>query len=330
MRKTHKLPMLLLSALFGQAALLPLATQAQPICLKVSQAAYQPIEVSRTLTDGQAWDDPSFRLPMFTPFRLLGKPVAELLVADGYVRFAERAGAAPFAELAVFGTDLADRSFRPGAGQGAGASPIRWQLQGMGAEQSLVLEWENAGFFEEIYLLGDSRSHARFQLRLNSSDNSIEIHFGPWELRDASTCFYGHEGPFVYLQDLRSTQPLLHQLTGDPAHPDLATSADYGSLDAVPATGTLYRLAQQELPTGAPSQVSATRVEAGQGLLSIRSGFGEGPVELSVLSLDGRQLLAHRGAGPNFDLPIGPLLPGLYLLRLTDGRQVKTQYLSVF
>ena len=151
--------------------------------LIILEEMYYPLEKA-TLIDSASfdhelgWDDPEFSVPLGFTFSFLGNEIETLdQLGDGAGMFgssSNSSGVPLFYGLMPVSFDLADRGI-----SGEEPSLIRYQTTGNPGERVFVIEWYNAGLYEEIF---DSEtlpeSSLNFQIRLYEIDHSIEFRYG--------------------------------------------------------------------------------------------------------------------------------------------------------
>ena len=151
--------------------------------LIILEEMYYPLEKA-TLIDSASfdhelgWDNPEFSVPLGFTFSFLGNEIETLdQLGDGAGMFgssSNSSGVPLFYGLMPVSFDLADRGI-----SGEEPSLIRYQTTGNPGERVFVIEWYNAGLYEEIF---DSEtlpeSSLNFQIRLYENDHSIEFRYG--------------------------------------------------------------------------------------------------------------------------------------------------------
>jgi hypothetical protein len=68
--------------------------------------------------------------------------------------------------------DLCDR----GIGTDSSLSPISWKIVRKWRKKIVIIEWENAGYFDDWSYRGRCDRHIHFQLWLYEKDHRVELH----------------------------------------------------------------------------------------------------------------------------------------------------------
>ena len=139
---------------------------------------YYPLEKAALIDSASfdhelGWDDPEFSVPLGFTFSFLGNEIETLdQLGDGAGMFgssSNSSGVPLFYGLMPVSFDLADRGI-----SGEEPSLIRYQTTGNPGERVFVIEWYNAGLYEEIF---DSEtlpeSSLNFQISLYENDHYI-------------------------------------------------------------------------------------------------------------------------------------------------------------
>ena len=149
--------------------------------LIVLEELYTPLETSTLLSseyyDSEfGWDDPDFTVPIGFTFSLAGNEFTSLdQIGSGAVMVgSETSDFSLLNGLVPVYFDLADRGIA-----GDDPSLIRYQTTGNAGERVFIIEWYNAGLYDEVFWSPDPTvSSLNFQICLYESDNSIEFRYG--------------------------------------------------------------------------------------------------------------------------------------------------------
>lgn len=162
----------------------------------------------------EAWDDPELTLPLApnSDFTLFGtkEKIDTLWLLDefaGVVLSTKKVGKNLPNDTAsliiVYGADLVDRAYKLwNRKQASSISPITVQPKPDIGGRIWILEWKNAGFFNELDEFGSAASAINFQLWIYEKTKNLELKFGtstPNALPNPSLLFNGKSGPMIAL-----------------------------------------------------------------------------------------------------------------------------------
>ncbi len=196
--KSMLIVMLLISAGFGRA---------QFYELQVSSGTYAPLNDAVSLNNGMTWDDPHFTIPLGFTFNYLNSEINNIYIVEyGYGAHlgTSEALSGTTDALIAYSPDLVDRNYNldldePTTGA---LSDISYQLEGASGDRILKIQWENAGFYDEIAETGESQSYMNFQLWLYENGSAIELHFGPNSIQTPGLIYSNEKGPVVgFIED---------------------------------------------------------------------------------------------------------------------------------
>ena len=203
---------------------------------------YSNLTSSATSCFSYAWDDEFYQFAL--PFTHPGVDVdSDTLFTDanGFLMAFKMTYPSAIAVWAATITDLIDRGY-PNASQ----SPISYKYLGNSPNQGMVIEWRNAGFYED-HMAGGS-AYANFQIRL-WENGTFEYRFGPSSLPQAlldtlsarGELIIGHEELII---DTVNMYVNGHYVTGDPSNPtllDSATATNLPYINTWPDSGMSYQ-----------------------------------------------------------------------------------------
>jgi hypothetical protein len=241
--KWKLLPFFLLATFFLNA-------QETTYSINVLNEAYQPLSNPISLDEGVIWDDPNFTIPLGFSFQLFNSTYSTLYTFSGTGGFLSGQSPSDVESspmIIAYGSDLIDRGINDGEVQ----SPIGYQLTGSAPNRIMKIQWENAGFFEEIDN-GGSGSFVNFQLWLYETSNIIEIHFGDSEILTPGIHAGGLDAPLIGLNDSFNHVLLetgtVYYLQGSASDPIIAVNdsgdifwAPTSTLNSHPAANTVYQ-----------------------------------------------------------------------------------------
>ncbi len=236
------------------AMILSLA-HSQDYNFSVTNGTYSNLTESTSLNNGMTWDDPQFQVPIGFSFEYFNTAITELFISGwgygGELTTSESAeGTAPY--LSPFGSDLIDRGydFFLDTITSGSLSNISYKLDGTAGSRVLKIEWNNAGFFSDIYDDFVSTDFVNFQLWLYEGSNDIEIHFGPSSITNPELSFDSLSGTYIGLfsslnfDDYGETASGI-ALLGNPSSPTATNVSTAFSLNdymnGAPSNGTIYK-----------------------------------------------------------------------------------------
>jgi hypothetical protein len=223
---------------------------------------YKPLTgTNSTSKVGNAWDDPliEFELGEDSKFKLFKDvTVKKLWLLDEFsgvvlsTKKIERGNLPKDSAslIVVYGSDLADRAFKPWLkSQSTASSPIKFSTVGRVGERVWTIEWSNAGFFNELNETGKTPSFVNFQISLDEKTKNIDINFGPSNLINPDLVHNGYSGPLIALvKDYTfstDTYRDIWYLTGNPSQP-IYTSGGAGKLQALKGSLNAHPVAAQK------------------------------------------------------------------------------------
>ncbi|MEO0724275.1 MAG: T9SS type A sorting domain-containing protein [Bacteroidota bacterium] len=315
---------------------LPLNGQEFPYELSVSDLEYGSLTNADTFNVG-IWDDPELMIPLGFDFEFFGQ-TTNTFYNPGFVGpiLTPTKSLSNVPLLNAFLHDLIDR----GTGTGSSASPILYKTVMLAGQTVLIVEWQNAGFYDEIVGSGVNESFINMQLWFYDS-GIIELCFGPSNIVADNDVFDGLPGPFIGMTqnfDISTGFTSNWYLSGDPANPtvsfnDFFSAEVPGSLDSHPAPNTLYRFAPITVGTNEerslPAVVQLFPNPASDYLrVNISREDVSGPLQLRVFNVVGELIQSRRlppAAEDQLELDIRNLPAGTYQLQLTNGQQQLSQ-----
>jgi hypothetical protein len=238
------------SILFG-LFLMTVPVSGQTYHFSAESAEYEPIQGGQLLVN-DTWDDPELQIPIGFSFDLFTSTIQQLNLRANFtiVSLASSPDAQIYSLMLLFGADLIDRGFF----ENTPLSPIKYLVTGNTGSRVLTVEWENAGFFGDLYADSISTDFVNFQLKLYEENGDIVFHFGPSSVTDPFLAYSGFEGTSVgiaedYNELLDEVDGEIILLSGNPSDPDVNT--DYGEyiLNATIPENTVYRFSRESTST---------------------------------------------------------------------------------
>lgn len=200
---------------------------------------YNNLTGATSINNGEAWDDPTYVVPIAFPFELNGNAITYLqFMGSGSLLASPTADPNWFTVVFPFEMDLIDRGYDIDVSQ----SPISYKVEGATGSRILKIEWKNAGSYEEYVENGTLDMYINFQLWLYEGSNRVEIRFGE-SMIDDPFLFYYTFGVIMGVVDIDQDGEQFtnaHFLVGDIDAPVLS-STDV-TIEGTPAEGTVYRL----------------------------------------------------------------------------------------
>lgn len=330
---------LLFTLLFSFSLLASLAAQDFPYTLQVLEnpSGYTPLtDDASSVNNGELWDDPAYVVPIGFDFPIMGMTMDTAYFLDAVGPLLGN-GEVVSPVIVPYGSDIIDRGFESGTSQ----SPIRYETRGEAPNRVFVLEWENAGFFNEV-TEGPSVSFINFQLWLYES-GIVEVSFGPSNIVNNDDIFDGPTGPLVgFVADLdldSETFSTFWYLVGDPVLPTVTALTEANdippipSLDSHPPADFLYRFIPDGVSsTQSPKLSHDLRIYPNpvQDVLrfQVRLADQSEDLRLRLTDMQGKTLIRQNWPAAPFhdhELPVDQLPRGLYQLVIEQAGQTLTE-----
>lgn len=233
-----------------------LSIQSQTYEFSVDKSAYEDLQGSTSLTNGELWETPSFEIPIGFDFLLFDTTISTLYMDQGTALYADSfldtAGA--FSAIVPLGTDLIDGDFVDNP-NGPSLSDISFVVEDTEEEKIFKLEWKNAGFAGDLEENGTTSDFVNFQIWLYEKSGNIEIHFGENRVESPES-FDNGIGPFIiFVNNLDLEEEIFDEyllIGGDLKNPILVplegvyyyNDIENFRLIGTPANGTIYRLSR--------------------------------------------------------------------------------------
>ena len=244
-------------------------------------------------------------------------------------------GDSAFAGLGAFlipyNLDLVDRAYVDslGGGQPNSLSPISFQTTGLPGSRVLKVQYENAGFFEELDVLGTTADSINYQVWLYEGTNEMEIRFGSNSMRNDSLVYFGETGPAMavipnYNFTLDSLFGDFFYVTGDSTSPTLvrSTSLDtVGYLNGTPVNGAVFRftpLTVGLLKERIDKKYFAIYPVPSKGELTIETNQRSLGQQIQVTDISGKIVFTEYISQVKSQINLGHLERGIYFIRIGD------------
>jgi hypothetical protein len=286
--------------------------------LSVTTAPFEHLEGGTSAING-VWDDPDLVLPIGFGFPFFDTVLTHLYLRSSFsfITLSNTPASATLSGIVVFGGDIVDRGFQ----EGTSLSPITYQTTGSTGNRVFTAEWENAGFYWDLFNNGSSTDFVNFQLRLFEADGTIEFHYGPNQHSFPEIDYNGNMGPSVQLieaYNINSQMSLgeVLLLSGDPVDPDITTTLQDIFLDSPIPEDLVYRFTRE--PTGVLDPVvkfNYYHPNPTTGKLTLSDDYHQEKVlEVNVTDANGRHCLSDDQPK---EIELFDLSPGTYDLLIT-------------
>ncbi|HEY3386624.1 MAG TPA: T9SS type A sorting domain-containing protein, partial [Saprospiraceae bacterium] len=290
---------------------------AQTYFFSVENAEYAPIQGGQNLVNG-IWDNPQLTIPIGFNFEFYDKEITEVILPNYAFNISLFESTDLVSSLfALFGADLIDR----GSVDGVHLSPIRSSVTGSAGSRVFTLEFDNAGFYGDLFLNGTSTDYVNFQMKLYEENGDIVYHFGPSFVSQPQIAYGGFDGPFMGIaEDYDLTNDVVLGeiiiLAGDPLDPDQITEYGDFALGSTIPENTLYRFSRE--PVSAVEDVSNSSEpyyypNPVSGVIHLNENFNDEVISKpDVYDINGRLMQRFEDKAST---DLGNLPAGLYELR---------------
>lgn len=247
----------LLALFFGTTA----SFFAQGYDFSVSTGTYNDLIGNTSLNNGNLWlPNDEYVVPIGFSFDLGGQTFNTIYFTGwngGSILSSNQTGTGVIDMLQVCEGDLIDFGYlnQPQVSQ----TNISYKTEGNPGNRILKIEWNKAGFYNDIELT----DYAHFQAWLYEGTNTIEYHYGPSLILDPDQSFEGNLGPTVALipalnLNTSSFEETGYLLSGDPEAPIVIELCDgcpppTASLNGMPPEGTIYTFTPKKLSIDTPA-----------------------------------------------------------------------------
>ena len=237
-------------------------TSCGPYCFEAKMTTYNELENSISLTNGRVWEELVIEIPIDFDFwffktrfsKLFTIPENGIIINTNNIQEVVISIISPF-----FPTLLEDRGSvidnMNNLINNNSLSNISFISSGDSGERVLKIQYQNAGFYDEINEKGTSNDFINFQLWLYETSNKIEIHFGPNSVKDLNETF-DEAGYRMILSksfdtnEFEFVETIL--LRGNPFSPTcnflenyIFQDEDDFFIDSIPPSGTVYSFLPQ-------------------------------------------------------------------------------------
>ena len=304
--------------------------------LTIENETYQPLEDAISLTLGSPWDDPDYNMPIGFDFDFFGETITDLTIDEAFLGgIVSTNSEADTSDLfIVYGSDLIDRGF----GTPTGQSEVSFKIEGDPGSQIFKLEWNNAGFYNEIVDFNSNESFVNIQLWLFEASQAIEIHFGPSMINPDYDPHDGLPGPLVGLVEdfsfLTGDIGVFHGVFGESDSPILQTVAGDGLdtlvsfLQGHPSDGVVYRFnspvsSVSEVDRRLEVKIFPTAVIDEVHILAADKNLHE--MEVQVINTIGRVVDRSVFSGSTGQITLANHPSGIYFIQVKNGGRITTK-----
>lgn len=319
-------------------SILNLSSQELPYTLVPNTSVeYAPLTNATALDTDGPWDDPQLEIPIGFEVALFGD-LFDTFYLNGFVGGFLMSDATESPVIVPYGEDLTDRGY----GTDQSLSPIVYKVDGTAPNRIFKIEWQNAGFFNEV-INGSSESFVNFQLWIYETSGIIEFCYGPSNIA-SNDIFDTGSGPSVgFLQSANLSTLEIENgwfLTGEASAPEISpTAADPVTLiglNQTPASGQLYNF--QPLNVSAVHQEElAVEIELYPNpvvnQLQLQLDLADTPDQLDIYIFDmlGQQVY-YQPLGQTVpsvvNIDMQPFPKGSYTIQVRDGKAQSSHIIS--
>ncbi len=306
-------------------------TQAQSYTLTTLTDTYTDI-TGTSLSNGMTWDDPEYTVPIGFDFEAFGYTTSSLEFFDVGASLAFSAGIDTLVILGPDFSDLADRGCdnMTWEGEPGGLSDISYTVDGAVGSRIFKLEWNNAGFFEDINDDNVSSDYVNMQLWLYEGSNIIEYRYGPNDVSSPTLNYEGLSGPVIAqgIFDIDNGELDGFEINGNPSAPSMATynGNPFTGVSGVIPDGTVYRLTPDPTAVNHISLLGTIKLYPNptESILHIADMDISEIEKIEIWNMLGQKIENYTAQS---ELDVSTLNPGLYNIKAYTSEGI---YQSVF
>jgi hypothetical protein len=318
--------------------------QAQTYNFSVSTGTYTDLSGSTSLNNGSTWDDLDTLVTIGFDFQLFDTILSELVIGDGNFGGLDISNiGANISPLVIYYgiSDFVDRGYDIDAGISTtgSLSNISYLLEGDAGSRIFKIEWNNVGFYDELFDDNVSEDFTNIQLWLYEGTNDFELHFGPSSISQPELSFLGATGPgFALISSFDAEGEEIdgeaYVLTGDSSSPVMeeftSVDDDLEPLQGNAPDGTIYRFSRNTTGLSEIQEPFSFSVypNPAKDQFSVVVENDEVKVEgISILDNHGRLV---KLAAANFNqINVSDLVSGVYIVQITTDKGLSTQKLII-
>lgn len=311
-------------------------SQETPYTFSHGNETYVPLENATSITNGMIWDDPEVIIPIGFDFPLFSDTITELDFSAGLgAALAPPPGSGSTALIFTYDSDLIDRGYLDDVSE----SEIVYLVEGVPGSRILKIEWQNAGFYNEVDENQSTDYFVNLQLWLYETSGVIEIRFGPSAIEDNMLVYDFVSGPLIGLIDAFNEAltefGTLYYLIGEPDAPSVEVMEDDGDLvnlfnnvlQGGPADGQWYRFDPLLVSASGEAAALAAHIrlfpQPAHGLLNVECSpsEGSGAWQLQIFDSLGQAVTPAKVAnGSRVEMDVSSLPAGLYVLKASNEK----------
>lgn len=311
-------------------------SQDAPYAFSHGNAPYVPLENATSITNGMIWDDPENIIPIGFDFPLFSDIITELDFSSGLgASLAPPLGSGSTALIFAYDSDLIDRGYLDDVSE----SEIVYLVEGVPGNRILKIEWQNAGFYNEVNENETSNSFVNLQLWLYETSGVIEIRFGPSAIEDNMLAYEFVSGPLIGIIDAFDEAltefGTLYYLFGEPDAPSVGALEDADDavnlfnnvLQGSPTDGQWYRFDPMLVSASGEATALAGNIrlfpQPAHGLLNVEFQTPEGNEawQLQIFDALGQAVAPAKMAnGARVEMDVSALSAGLYVLKVSNEK----------
>ncbi|MFM9947323.1 MAG: T9SS type A sorting domain-containing protein [Saprospiraceae bacterium] len=315
---------------------LNLQSQDTPYIFSHGNAPYVPLENATSITNGMTWDDPEDIIPIGFDFPLFSDTITELDFSFGLgASLAPPLGSGSTALIFAYDADLIDRGYLDDVSE----SEIVYLVEGAPGSRIFKIEWQNAGFYNELDENQTSNSFVNLQLWLYETSGVIEIRFGPSAIEDNMLVYDFVSGPLIGIIDefneALTEFGTLYYLVGEPDAPSVGVMEEgeetvnlfNNVLQGSPADGQWYRFDPLLVSASGEAATLAGNIrlfpQPVQGLLNVEFQYPAGSEawQLQIFDALGQAVTPAKMAnGSRVEMDVSTLPAGLYVLKASNEK----------
>jgi len=261
-----------------------------------------------TVVSPSEWDDFETAIAMPFPFKVFGKSVDSIIIADDGCYFWED------------GDDYLSPSGADAVSRGADQSPVTYRVDGTGNERILKVQWPNISFYEIV----DSfpNDFANYQVWYYEGSNIIEFHIGSSFIGEGALA---EIDIFPFINDEDGVKGIV--LDGDPASATPNYDIDNATgLTKNPSVNTIY-VFTPGFPNGTANAAFETQVSLYPNpvgnQLNIHTDLEVEGIE--IYNFSGQLIHAETSIGNDQTVNTTALSSGLYLIKIETSAGVITK-----
>ncbi len=314
---------------------------AQSYSFETVTSNYTPLENSTSLNEGITWDDPNYEIELGFDFQFFDLGLDQITLSGtlglGGLFAAESDNASFVAVLSPFFADIVDRGADTTAYDGLpnSLSNISYLIDGEEGSRIFKIEWDNAGFFNDIYVDNVSTDYINFQMWLYEGSNNIEVHWGENSITQPAIVYDGDPGSIIGFAPRYNPFGNFFigeaiALVGDAAAPEAILPE--GLTDAVtgtPPNGTVYRFTFVGPPLGGNTVLNphTTNITIAPNPIQTHFAIENQQADLQIetvriFNVNGQLVQSKLFRNQTQQIAVNDLSAGMYLIQLQTNQGI--------